>query len=119
MKKAIINAFIRLAIVYIMASVLLSVLVSVPVEGVSKWAILHNRRPFALVEVCTTTATAENGTICGYNAFGEYISHNDTDRPGDTITTIFFYNPLTVHADDISIRIDYNHTQNTFDVWRG
>lgn len=109
MKRKVIIVVSVIAVIYLLVSIWLSYLISVPSDSVNRWKIVRNRAPFLLFEAFTATVTEENGRSCGYDQHGDYVGY-DSYKPGDRVYTMFFYNPFNNYIDDIAIRIDHNMT---------
>lgn len=116
MKKKLITAFLTVLGLYIAVCIVLSYLISVPVDGVNKWAILRHRAPFVLLEAFDVTVIDDDGDLCAYDAFSNYITYWEF-KPGDTVRTVFVFNPFTNYTDDTILRIDHNPATNDLHIW--
>lgn len=106
MKKA--AKFLSLLVsIYLFISLLLSALVSC---GIGQWWIIEHRSPFLLVEVCVSTVEGYDEPyqqMYGYDQHGDYIAHDDGREPGETVVSVFLWNPHNNYCDDMAYRFDF------------
>lgn len=93
---------------YLALSLLMSLLVSADVGRVE---VIENRAPYTVleIEVSTVDGVDQNGHIYGHNSEGFYIGYGtDTNayQTGDTVVSLFVWNPLNNYCDDIIARFD-------------
>ncbi len=90
-------------LVYVALCFIVSIAVSY-----GNYNILEIRKPFLVVEVSdgVVVGEKENGKMYGFDEFGYYRAFHD-GKIGDTVTSVFVYNPLNNYSDDIMFRFDF------------
>lgn len=93
---------------YLAISLVMSLLVS---ADVGRMEIVESRSPYTIleVEVSKVDGIEPNGHIYGHDSEGYYMgfgSDSDSYHTGDTVVSLFLWNPANNYCDDVIARYD-------------